>query len=139
VYDRQGEEVVGYFAGNLRGNVLQFHWQEPSNPPLTGEGFLVFDGQGRQYSGRWWSDRRERVGDWSGWRQPPQVGADPRGRGDGNAPVQRRQPSLYQRSPYQQPYPQQQPYQQQPAPGQPAPQPQQQPAQPAQQPGYSET
>src|ERR1043165_118562 len=70
VYQRQGQEVIGYFAGNLRGNVLSFRWQEPNNPPLTGEGFLVFDVQGRQYSGRGWRDTRERVGDWSGWRQP---------------------------------------------------------------------
>ncbi|HWU86232.1 MAG TPA: hypothetical protein VN253_03115, partial [Kofleriaceae bacterium] len=62
VYQRQGQEVVGYFAGNLRGNVLEFRWQEPNNPPLTGEGYLVFDAGGRQYSGRWWSDRRDRVG-----------------------------------------------------------------------------
>ena len=68
VYQRQGQEVVGYFSGNLRGNVLQFKWQEPNNPPLTGEGYLVFDRQGRQYTGRWWSDRRDRVGDWNGWR-----------------------------------------------------------------------
>jgi hypothetical protein len=69
VYHRQGQEIVGYFAGQLRGNVLQFRWQEPNNPPLTGEGYLVFDVQGRQYNGRWWSDRRDRVGDWNGWRQ----------------------------------------------------------------------
>jgi hypothetical protein len=70
VYQRQGAEVIGYFAGSLRGNVLQFRWQEPNNPPLTGEGFLVFDPQGRQYNGRWWSDRKDRVGDWNGWRKP---------------------------------------------------------------------
>jgi hypothetical protein len=78
VYQRQGQEVIGYFAGQIRGNVLQFRWQEPNNPPLTGEGFLVFDVQGRQYTGRWWSDRRDRVGDWNGWRQqgaPDQAGA----------------------------------------------------------------
>jgi hypothetical protein len=70
VYQRQGQEVVGYFSGNLRGNVMQFRWQEPSTPaPLTGEGYIVFDPTGRQYSGRWWSDRRDRVGDWNGWRQ----------------------------------------------------------------------
>lgn len=69
VYQRQNQEVIGYFAGNLRGNVLQFRWQEPNNPPLTGEGYLVFDPQGRQYNGRWWSDRQDRVGDWNGWRQ----------------------------------------------------------------------
>jgi len=67
-YQRQGQEIVGYFSGNLRGNVLQFRWQEPNNPPLTGEGYLVFDQQGRQYSGRWWSTRHDRVGDWNGWR-----------------------------------------------------------------------
>jgi hypothetical protein len=75
IYQRQGQEVIGYFAGQLKGNVLSFKWQEPSNPPLTGEGYLVFDRTGRQYSGRWWSDRRDRVGEWNGWRN-----------GAGNAP-----------------------------------------------------
>ena len=73
VYQRQGQEVVGYFSGNLRGNVMQFRWQEPGSqggPPLNGEGWLQFDTAGRQYSGRWWTDRRDRVGDWNGWRQP---------------------------------------------------------------------
>lgn len=72
VYQRQGQEVIGYFAGNLRGNVLQFRWQEPGaqgGPPLNGEGWLRFDTAGQQYSGRWWTDRRDRVGDWNGWRQ----------------------------------------------------------------------
>jgi hypothetical protein len=110
VYDRQGQEVVGYFSGNLRGNVLQFHWQEPNNPPLTGEGFLVFDVQGRQYSGRWWSDKRDRVGDWRGWRptggQPAE--ADPGAYGDAApSPSPYRRPQPYQRQP--QPYRQPQP------------------------------
>jgi hypothetical protein len=144
MYQRQGQEVVGYFAGNLRGNVLEFRWQEPNNPPLTGEGFLVFDVQGRQYSGRWWSDKRDRVGDWNGWRQPAnhgaQLGSDPGeegGQGDGYArpqpaPYRRppRRPQPYQQQPgQQQPY-QQQPYQQQPGqqqPGQQQPPPQPQP------------
>lgn len=68
IYQRHGQEVIGYFSGDLRGNVLRFKWQEPSNPPLTGEGYIVFDRAGKQYSGRWWSDRRDRVGDWNGWR-----------------------------------------------------------------------
>ncbi len=71
VYQRRGQEVIGYFSGNLRGNVLEFKWQEPNDPPLTGSGYLVFDRSGRQYSGRWWSDRRDRVGDWNGWRNAP--------------------------------------------------------------------
>ena len=112
VYQRQGQEVIGYFSGNLRGNVLQFRWQEPNEPPLTGEGFLVFDVQGRQYSGRWWSDKRDRVGDWNGWRQANAQGARPyleqtspyggQGFGDPNAPDPRRpayrraQPQPYQ-------------------------------------------
>ena len=123
MYQRQGQDVVGYFAGNLRGNVLEFRWQEPNNPPLTGEGFLVFDIQGRQYAGRWWSDKHDRVGDWNGWRQPAsqgaQAGSEPgeaASQGDGYAqpqpaPYRRQQP--YQRRPQPQPYPQQ-PYQQQP-------------------------
>jgi hypothetical protein len=141
MYQRQGQEVVGYFAGNLRGNVLEFRWQEPNNPPLTGEGFLVFDVQGRQYSGRWWSDKRDRVGDWNGWRQPAnhgaQVGSDPGeegGQGDGYArpqpaPYRRqpRRPQPYQQQPHQQQPYQQQPYQQQPGQQQPGQQPPPQP------------
>jgi hypothetical protein len=68
VYTRQGQEVIGYFSGTLRGNVLDYRWQEPNNPPLTGSGYVVFDPQGRQYDGRWWSDRKDRVGAWNGWR-----------------------------------------------------------------------
>jgi len=69
VYQRRGEEVIGYFSGQLRGNVFEFKWQEPNNPPLTGAGYLVFDEAGRQYTGKWWSDARDRQGDWNGWRQ----------------------------------------------------------------------
>jgi hypothetical protein len=68
-YSRQGQDVIGYFYGTLQGNVLRFKWQEPANPPLTGEGFLVFEQGGGQYHGRWWSDAKDRVGDWNGWRQ----------------------------------------------------------------------
>lgn len=88
IYQRQGQEVIGYFAGQLRGNVLQFRWQEPNNPPLTGEGYLVFDVQGRQYNGRWWSDRRDRVGDWNGWRQGAGEPQAPQGPQGGAAPDQ---------------------------------------------------
>ena len=48
MYQRQGQDVIGYFYGTLQGNVLKFRWQEPNNPPLTGEGFIVFDQSGRQ-------------------------------------------------------------------------------------------
>lgn len=135
MYQRQGREVIGYFAGNLRGNVLQFRWQEPSDPPLQGEGYLVFDVQGRQYAGRWWSDKRDRVGDWNGWRQPaaqgaPSAATDPGdqygGQGYGYDRSDRWQPN--QSQPYRQPYqpqPSQQPYQ-----PQPYQQPYQQPSQP---------
>lgn len=61
-----GQEVIGYFNGNLRGNVLRFSWQEP---PLTGEGYLSFQQSGQQFTGRWWSNGPERrVGDWYGSR-----------------------------------------------------------------------
>jgi hypothetical protein len=76
-YQRQGQDVIGYFYGTLQGNVLHFKWQEPASPPLTGEGYIQFDASGRQYSGRWWSDRKDRVGDWNGWRQQPGQPGDP--------------------------------------------------------------
>jgi len=156
VYQRRGQEVIGYFNGSLRGNVLDFRWQEPGSadsPPLVGAGYLVFEQTGRQYSGRWWSDKRDRVGDWNGWRQAnaqpqPQYGAYGGGAYGG---------STYGQNPYgpQQPQPQPQPYGRQqptgpyqPQPGQPQQYPQQpapqqptgpyqpQPQQPAQQPYY---
>jgi len=69
VYDRAGQEVVGYFGGPLSGNVLQFRWQEPARPQdLVGEGYLVFDPTGKSFSGRWWTVGRDRGGDWNGWR-----------------------------------------------------------------------
>lgn len=137
VYQRQGQEVIGYFAGNLRGNVLQFRWQEPNDPPLTGEGFLVFDVQGRQYSGRWWSDRRDRVGDWNGWREGAQAtrsfdATSPYG-GQGYGDEA---PNPYRRPPRYPPY-RPQPYQPQTDPQpQPQRQPPQQPPQAQQQPVY---
>jgi hypothetical protein len=142
MYQRQGQDVVGLFWGNMQGNVLKFHWQEPSNPPLTGEGYLVFDPAGRQYSGRWWSDRKDRVGEWNGWRQEQGQGGDvptsydPNsgaggGQGYGQEPYPQQQPYPQQRQPY--PPAQPQPYRQAP-PQQPPPQQQgpatQAPAQP---------
>jgi hypothetical protein len=79
VYQRNGVEVRGYFAGRLRGNVLDMRWNE--NPTLAGAGYLVFDPSGRQYTGRWWTDRRDRNGEWNGWRDavaaPSPVAAAP--------------------------------------------------------------
>jgi len=119
-YQRQGQEIVGYFAGTLRGNVLQFRWQEPNDPPLVGEGYLVFDQQGRQYNGRWWTERRDRVGDWNGWRQNVAQRPDPYApygnsqdpnqpdSSYGPQPQPQRQPQRYPRQQYpQQPQPQQ--------------------------------
>ena len=97
-YDRQGKQVLGVFYGSLRGNVLQFHWQEPppapNAAPIGGDGYIVFDPSGRQYSGRWWSDHHDRAGDWNGWRQgmaqnqPPPYQGYPQGQGGGYPPPQ---------------------------------------------------
>jgi hypothetical protein len=139
-YTRQGTDVIGYFYGTLQGNVLRFKWQEPANPPLTGEGFLVFEQSGRQYSGRWWSDHKDRVGDWNGWRgqqpgeelqgypgQPQQQGYPqqgypqqgyPQGPQDPNQGPQQQYPQQPpQQGPAQQGYPQQPQQQQQPPSG----------------------
>jgi hypothetical protein len=71
VSQRNGQEVIGYFAGTMRGNVFEFQWQEPGQPMLIGQGYLAFNPSGQSFSGRWWSERRDRVGDWTGWRSPP--------------------------------------------------------------------
>lgn len=111
-------EVVGYFTGALRGNVLEFRWQEPSaQQPLVGYGFLAFEPTGRSFRGRWRTDSGDRIGDWDGWRD--------NGSSVGAPPPQPQQPYPQQPTgqPTGQPYPQQpygQPYPQQPQPyGQP--------------------
>ncbi len=74
LYERAGQEVIGYFTGSLRGNVFEFTWHEPSQPTdLLGAGFLVFDPSGASFSGTWWTEDQSRTGDWNGWR--PQGGA----------------------------------------------------------------
>jgi hypothetical protein len=71
VYTNQGgQEVIGYFGGTLSGNVLQFTWQEPGDngAPLVGAGYLVFDAYGQKFDGQWWTNTRDRTGEWSGTR-----------------------------------------------------------------------
>lgn len=69
LYDRTGQEVIGFFTGPLRGNVLEFTWHEPSQPrDLVGAGFLVFEPDGSRFTGTWWTGDQSRTGDWTGWR-----------------------------------------------------------------------
>lgn len=76
LYDRDGQEIIGFFSGPTDGNVLKFTWQEPSTgAPLQGAGYLVFDPAGKSFTGRWWTNNRDRGGDWNGWRG--QAAADP--------------------------------------------------------------
>jgi hypothetical protein len=69
LYDRDGQEIIGFFSGPAEGNVLKFNWEEPSTgKPLQGAGYLVFDPAGASFTGRWWTNNRDRGGDWNGWR-----------------------------------------------------------------------
>jgi hypothetical protein len=80
VYERGGREIVGFFRGAVSGNVLSFSWEEPttSGPPLQGGGYLVFDQRGKSFAGKWWTENRDRGGDWNGWRgKAPVPGAAP--------------------------------------------------------------
>ncbi len=70
VYQRNGQEIIGVFAGAISGNLFEFSWQEPGEPtPLHGEGYISFDLTGQTYRGQWWTDNRDRSGEWTGWRQ----------------------------------------------------------------------
>jgi hypothetical protein len=93
VYDRSGQEVVGYFSGALEGNVLTFTWQEPAQPQdLAGSGYLVFEPSGTSFEGRWWTANRDRGGEWTGSRANlapapgPDDSAPPDGLDDGMPP-----------------------------------------------------
>jgi hypothetical protein len=69
LYDRTGQEVIGFFSGAMRGNVLEFTWHEPAQPrDLVGAGFLVFEPDGSRFTGTWWTRDQSRTGDWNGWR-----------------------------------------------------------------------
>lgn len=134
VYQKNGQDVIGSFAGQLRGNVFQFQWTEPGQPILTGSGYLSFNPSGQSFSGRWWTEKRDRVGDWSGWRAPstlPQMqpgsygGNSYGGNAYGGAGYGAPQPYYPQPQPSAQP----QPYYPQPQPNYPA-----QPGQPYYQP-----
>lgn len=72
-YDRDGQQVVGYFGGALEGNLLRLAWREPAQPmpdvpQLAGEGWVAFDPSGTSFAGKWWSDDGQRKGDWTGTR-----------------------------------------------------------------------
>ncbi|HWN67151.1 MAG TPA: hypothetical protein VNM90_05895 [Haliangium sp.] len=78
LYDRTGQEVIGFFTGPLRGNVLEFTWHEPAQPrDLVGAGFLVFEPDGSRFTGTWWTGDQSRSGDWNGWRVAQARGAPP--------------------------------------------------------------
>ena len=78
VYKRGGGEVIGYFAGALRGNVLEFDWHEPAQPKdLTGKGYLVFSADGSRFNGRWWTKHKDRQGAWNGHRGQNTAGGQP--------------------------------------------------------------
>lgn len=69
IYQRDGEEVMGFFSGTMRGNVLDFNWHEPAPAgDLTGGGYLAFDPQGGRFNGNWWTQDRSRGNIWYGWR-----------------------------------------------------------------------
>lgn len=70
LYDRNETEVIGYFEGKLRGNVLEFNWHEhgEDDSSLTGAGYVSFQADGKGFAGRWWSHDRRRNGLFSGER-----------------------------------------------------------------------
>lgn len=87
VYTRDSQEIIGFFSGAAKGNVLSFTWQEPSQgAPLRGAGYLVFDPAGTSFTGRWWTDSRDRGGDWNGWRQRGDGGSSTDGHPPNNNP-----------------------------------------------------
>ena len=72
-YDRDGQQVIGYFGGALQGNLLRLTWREPAQrtdgvPQLSGEGWVAFDPSGTSFAGKWWTTDGQRKGDWTGTR-----------------------------------------------------------------------
>ena len=87
LYERSGQDVIGYFEGALRGNVLSFTWHEPGQPQdLIGGGYLVFEPGNGTFSGTWWTGDRTRQGAWNGWR-PTAVAPASNSNGSGDVPA----------------------------------------------------
>ncbi len=87
LYDRGGQEVIGYFTGDMRGNVLEFVWHESAQPSdLLGRGFISFDPNGTRFDGKWWSYDRRRSGGFRGWRDQVMNATDPASPPDTNGP-----------------------------------------------------
>ena len=77
LYERNGREVIGFFAGNLRGNVLDFTWHDPAeSQPLTGAGYVVFDPRGTSFTGKLWTEDGTRDYDWNA-RRVQEAGSAP--------------------------------------------------------------
>ncbi|HTM18958.1 MAG TPA: hypothetical protein VL172_00565 [Kofleriaceae bacterium] len=71
-YMRGDQQVTGVFWGRLRGNVLDFHWDEPAQQPdaphLLGDGQIQFTPDGSRFDGQWWTTTRDRSGGFNGTR-----------------------------------------------------------------------
>jgi len=90
-YLRGEQPINGLFWGRLRGNVLDFRWDEPGvNGPLQGEGYIQFSPDGSRFDGQWWTGSRDRSGAFTAERAgaaapaappapPTYGGADPYG------------------------------------------------------------
>jgi len=77
-YELDGQAIIGFFSGVAQGNVLRFAWKEPAEPsPLVGHGELVFSVDGQSFTGKWWTDQRDRSGEWKGWRAAAMPSAPP--------------------------------------------------------------
>ena len=79
IYQRGGQEVIGFFTGTLRGNILEFNWHDPAVPrDLTGSGYAVFNPAGMSFTGKLWTSDGTRTYDWNAWREQASTGAAPR-------------------------------------------------------------
>jgi hypothetical protein len=68
-YMRGDQTVTGVFWGRLRGNVLDFKWNEPGvNGPLEGEGYIQFTPDGLRFDGQWWTLDQSRKGGFNATR-----------------------------------------------------------------------
>jgi hypothetical protein len=77
-YLRGEQTVTGVFWGHLRGNVLDFHWQEPgTSGDLAGDGQIQFAADGSRFDGQWWTTARDRSGGFNATRFQPAAAPPP--------------------------------------------------------------
>lgn len=72
MFEREGEQVIGYFEGELTGKQFWFRWHQPGEDgqDRVGSGRIFFNEVGNRFDGTWATEDGGQNGNWNGSRVP---------------------------------------------------------------------